>query len=205
MTERAGTGTLAAVLAGGAGARLGGEKAALPLAGRPLAAHAVAAALAAGLETVAVAKPASALPDLPCERVAEPAEPRHPLCGILAALEHSGGRPVLALACDMPFLTPPLLAWLASLPTHAALELDGSLQPLPGLYLAEDAAPLAAALRERAPLRAAVARLSPWLVGEQALRRFGDPARLCFNVNDREAIATAERLLGGRGEPRGAG
>ena len=39
------------------------------------------------------------------ERWDEPDEPRHPLTGIVHALERAGG-PVLVCAADMPFVTP---------------------------------------------------------------------------------------------------
>lgn len=186
---------LAAVLAGGAGHRLGGAKATVELAGNPLIAYPVAAALAAGLETVVVAKPGSPLPGLACPRWDEPAEPRHPLCGIVAALERAGGQPVLALACDAPFLTAPLLAWLAVYPERVALELDGSSQPLPGRYLPDDLPALAGALASGEPLRRTVEALHPRMIGADSLRRFGDPARLCFNVNTADDLETAARWL----------
>src|SRR6185437_16090163 len=92
----------------------------------------------AGLETVVVAKPSTQLPALDAPVLREPERPRHPLCGVLAALtnrEGSGAPPaVLALGCDMPFLDPALLGWLAGLGGAALLESAGRLQPLPGLY-----------------------------------------------------------------------
>ena len=66
----------AAVLAGGAGSRLGGAKAMALLDGRPLIAHVLAAVRAGGLEPVVVAKADSPLPPLDCPVVFEPAQPR---------------------------------------------------------------------------------------------------------------------------------
>ncbi|MDE3070224.1 MAG: NTP transferase domain-containing protein, partial [Acidobacteriota bacterium] len=91
---------LVAVLAGGAARRLGGAKATALLGGRPLISYPIAAARAAGFETVVVAKAASPLPEiarLGCEVVTETDERRHPLSGIVAALRHAA-RPVVALA-----------------------------------------------------------------------------------------------------------
>src|SRR3954462_9569885 len=104
---------LAAVLAGGRGSRLGGDKATVELGGRPMIAYPLEAIAAAGLEVVGCAKPGQELPTPsrgsfvgsgmtkdPRDSVRvleEPVEPRHPLCGIVAALRL--GRPVVAVAC----------------------------------------------------------------------------------------------------------
>jgi molybdenum cofactor guanylyltransferase len=100
---------LAAVLAGGRGRRMGGDsKPGAELGGRPLIAWPVAAALAAGLETVIVAKRSTPLPAAGVPVWHEPDDPTHPLAGVVAALERAG-RPVVAIPCDMPLLTPELL------------------------------------------------------------------------------------------------
>src|SRR5215207_877879 len=108
-------GALGAVLAGGRSRRMGSPKALVELAGRPLIAHVLTAVEAASLEPVVVAKPDSLLPLVSCRVLREPAEPIHPLYGLLTALAASDGRPVVALACDMPFVPPGLLEWLAGL------------------------------------------------------------------------------------------
>jgi hypothetical protein len=48
-------------------------------------------------------------------------------------------------------------------------------------------APLERALAERRSLRSALAMLGPGVLAGRELGRFGDPARLCFNVNDHGA------------------
>ena len=103
-----------AVLAGGASRRMGAPKATLELGGRPLLEYPLAAVQGAGLEPAVVAKRDSPLPPLAVPRWDEPAEPTHPLTGIVAALVAARGRPVLAVACDMPFVTAELLADLAA-------------------------------------------------------------------------------------------
>jgi molybdopterin-guanine dinucleotide biosynthesis protein A len=95
-----------AILAGGAGTRLGGvSKAMVELDGRPLAAHVVDVLMRTCERVAIVCKPDTELPDLDgVERWDEPPEPRHPLTGIVHALEESGG-PVLVCAVDMPWIT----------------------------------------------------------------------------------------------------
>jgi molybdopterin-guanine dinucleotide biosynthesis protein A len=188
---------LVAILAGGAGSRMGKPKAMVELAGRPLIAYPLAAAREAGLDVAVVAKRDSPLPALECRIFDEPDEPRHPLTGILAALDAAADRPILALACDMPFVTAELLAWLASREPPSVPRVDGRLEPLLALYGPHAAAALRGALAEELPLREAIAALAPTEIGGDELARFGDPGRLAFSVNTPDDLAEAERILGG--------
>jgi molybdopterin-guanine dinucleotide biosynthesis protein A len=185
---------LAAVLAGGLGSRLGGGKAVAEIAGRPLVSYPIDAARAAGLETVVVAKPDTALPQLDVEVLLEPEEPRHPLCGVLAALD-ARDADVLALACDMPFLTPALLEWLAGLDGAIVLAAADRLQPLPGRYPAASRDRIAEAIRAEEPMGATLASLRARRVDAADLERFGEPARLLFNVNEPVDLRYAEQML----------
>lgn len=194
-----------AVLAGGRGSRLGAGKASAELCGRPLIAYPLNAARAAGLAAVVVAKRASELPPLGVPVVHEPDAPRHPLCGIVAALRQTRA-PVVAVGCDMPFLTGELLAWLAgggggaaggrgpraTVPRATAPRVGGHVQPLPALYCPADLPALERALAGERSLRATLAELGPRVLDEQALGAFGEPARLCFSVNDARDLRTAE-------------
>ena len=49
-------------------------------------------------------------------------------------------------------------------------------------------------------MRDAVAALDPFVIAEERVARFGDPARIFFNVNSPEDLERAEQLLaaGGR-------
>jgi molybdopterin-guanine dinucleotide biosynthesis protein A len=173
-----------AILAGGLGRRIGGAKPAVELDGTPLLDHVLRAVRAAALEPLVIAKPGTRLPPLECRTLREPEQPVHPACGIVAALRDSGGRPLVAVACDMPFLAPGLLAWLAARTDPLVLpELDGKLQPFPGRYDGSLLRPLEQALAEGRPLRRTLASLNPRRVGGERLARFGPPERLLFNVN----------------------
>ena len=190
-----------AVLAGGLSRRMGEPKAVVELAGRPLVARVVSTVGSAGLEPIVVAKPDSPLPPLDCRVLSEPSEPRHPLTGLLTALRASAGRGVIAIACDMPLVPARFLRWLAEIEAPLAVcEVGGRLEPLLGRYAPEASAALAAALADGAAMREAVAALDPHVVSEREIARFGDPARIVFNVNSPEDLAAAERLLG-RSEP----
>jgi molybdopterin-guanine dinucleotide biosynthesis protein A len=138
------------ILAGGRGRRLGGAKATVALAGRPLLDHPLAAmraALTGGGEPAqggppliaVVAKPGTVLPPLGVVALwTEPAEPSHPLVGLIRALEGAAGRAVLVCPVDLPFVAPETLRRLAWGPAEGAPALlaaqDGIVQPLLGRW-----------------------------------------------------------------------
>jgi molybdenum cofactor guanylyltransferase len=191
---------MGAVLAGGLGRRLGGDKAVASLAGRPLIAYPVEAMRAVVPDVTIVAKRDTVLPSadvLGAVRVIrEPDQPRHPLVGILHALREAAGRPALVCPADLPLVTAEVLAELAGADPHGAPAVvatgpERGLQPLLGCYRPEAAALLEAAAREAtAPVRAAVAAIGP--------RELAVPAEVLFNVNTAEDLARAERLLASR-------
>jgi molybdopterin-guanine dinucleotide biosynthesis protein A len=182
-------------LAGGRGSRLGGAKAIVELAGRPLIEHPLGAMAAAGLETVVVAKPGTELPALDVEVVRELGHLSHPLTGILAALRRAAGRPVVVLAGDVPFASPGLLAQLAAVPAPLVVPAPGGeLQPLQARWSPALLPALEPALAREEPLRRTVAALGPLLLDDAALAPFGDPARIFLNVNDRADLRRAEAI-----------
>jgi molybdopterin-guanine dinucleotide biosynthesis protein A len=176
--------------------------------GRPLYSYPLAAIEAAGLDVVVCTKQGEAPPSRgsivvseptkePRDLVAvleEPAEPRHPLCGIVAALRM--GRPVVAVACDLPFVAPGLIELLAEAREPLVVPtLDGRPQALLARYEPSRLPRLEAALEREEPLTRTVESLGPRLLGEDELGRFGDPRRLLFNVNEPDDLREAEALL----------
>jgi molybdenum cofactor guanylyltransferase len=183
------------VLAGGASSRMGVSKATLELGGIPLAERALRPLRAAGLEVAVVAKEGDSLPPLDAPVWIEARPERHPLAGILAALERAGGRAVLVCACDMPFVTPAVVAHIAGQAGTAVPEAGGRLHPLLARYDPAVAAVLREALATRAPLHDAVREAGAAIVPESEIARFGDPERLLFNVNTPADLTRAEELL----------
>jgi molybdopterin-guanine dinucleotide biosynthesis protein A len=167
-------------LAGGAGSRLGGDKAMVELGGRPLLAWVLDAA--AGFERVVVAKPSTALPPLDVPVWLEPETPSHPLCGLVAALERG---PCVAVACDQPWVTSELLARLAVAPAVCAIGSD--LEPFPGHYDPSQLPVLREALAEEASLRRTVRRLGT--------PRIDVAPDLVASINTPEDLAAAEAGL----------
>jgi molybdopterin-guanine dinucleotide biosynthesis protein A len=197
------------VLAGGAGRRIGGEKAVVELHGTPLIHYPLRALQAVLAEVVVVAKQGTALPPLPGVPIwIEPAEPRHPLAGVVHALEGAGAtsgiagmaRDILVSAGDLPFLGPDLVERLARADAGGAPAVvpraGGRLQPLLARYAPAAYPALAEALR-REPLPSvtdAVSALAPRVV------ELDDDEQAFFNVNAPEDLLTAAGLLD-RGRP----
>jgi molybdopterin-guanine dinucleotide biosynthesis protein A len=177
------------VLAGGAGRRIGGGKPGRLVAGRPLASYpAVALAEVCGRVAI-VAKPGTPLPELgPSVEIwdDEPAEPRHPLTGIVHALDRAGGEAVLVCAADMPFVTPEALRTLTAPGRDAVAVAGGVLQPVLALYTPA-ALPTLRAAEPDAPLTRTVEALDP--------ARVQLPPAIARSVDTPEELAAAEAEL----------
>jgi molybdenum cofactor guanylyltransferase len=197
--QRVSESLIGVVLAGGASSRMGVSKATLELGGIPLAVRAVRSLHAAGLEVAVVAKQGDLLPALDAPVWIEARPERHPLAGILEALERAEGRAVLACACDMPFVTGELVAHIAARRGTAVPEAGGRLHPLLARYDPTATDGLSDALAARASVHEAVRQAGAQIVPEDEIARFGDPERLLFNVNTPADLARAEELLGTAG------
>ncbi len=102
------------VLIGGASSRMGGRpKGLIELkGGETILSRTMRISREAGLEAVLVGD--LAIYDaINIPRIADAADITGPLAGLHALLEHAQDRSVIALACDMPFVTPTLLRRLA--------------------------------------------------------------------------------------------
>jgi molybdopterin-guanine dinucleotide biosynthesis protein A len=177
-----------AILAGGRSQRMGAPKATVLLDGRPLLDHVAAAARDAGLTPVVVAKRASRLPVNDVERWDEPDEPQHPLAGVVAALRRADA-PIVVVPVDLPHVAPGLLAALAVHPAPlVVVEAAGRLHPLLGRFDPLHADALQDAARDGAPVVRTVLGLHAVRIGETAVARHGDPARILRNVNRPEDL-----------------
>jgi molybdopterin-guanine dinucleotide biosynthesis protein A len=141
---------------------------------------------------VVVAKAGSELPQLDAERWDEPDEPRHPVAGIVHALERAR-TPILLCAADMPFATSEVLRAIADAlqpGVRAAVAVsEGRLEPLLAAYAPGVFESLALAPPD-APLRRTVESLAPVLI-EVA-------PEVVFNVNTPADLAEAERRIRSR-------
>ncbi len=103
----------AIILAGGRSSRLGRDKASEQLLGRPLLQHVIDRVAPLVQELIIVRAPGQQLPPIESPgavRVIDDAYPGSgPLGGIYSGLLAAAARRCLAVACDMPLLSPPLL------------------------------------------------------------------------------------------------
>lgn len=179
------------VLAGGLGRRIGGDKAIVELDGRPLLHYPLDALTAVTTRQAVVVKNETVLPVLPehVEVWIEPAEPRHPLTGVLHALACARRAPVLCCAVDLPLLGPRELRHLveARPGRHGVVvpSVEGRVQPLCALWLPRARKALEA-LPPDVPMRAAVAAADPLVIPYADAGAFA-------NVNAPEDLLTLSR------------
>ena len=181
------------MLAGGLARRMGGpSKPGVVVQGRAMIEWPLEALAAVCDRLAVVCKADTALPELPAgvQRWDEPETPRHPLTGIVHALERADG-PVLVCAADMPFVTPGTLRAVQAGGGDAAAAVGragGHLQPLLALYTPTCLDVLRGA-GEDAPLTGTVRLLAPAVVDV--------PERDAISIDTPEGVRRAERLLGG--------
>jgi molybdenum cofactor guanylyltransferase len=189
------------VLAGGLGRRIGGAKATVELRGHPLITYPLAALTDSLSDVAIIAKADTELPSIRGVTVwIEPDLPRHPLVGIVQALGLAGGRPVLACAADLPFVTPALIDRIVSTDPRGAPAVvpvcEGTMQPLLALYMPRAEQLLRpAAQRGQSRLTVEVKALGPRTL------EVDDPQPF-FNINAPEDLLHAAALLDGRDQPK---
>jgi molybdopterin-guanine dinucleotide biosynthesis protein A len=192
-TARATIAPVGALLAGGRGRRLGGDKAIVDLDGRPLLSYPLAALREALPEVAVVAKRQTELPPLPAGVAVwiEPDEPSHPLAGIVHALRMARGRRVLVCPVDLPLVTASHLRRLADSGSGGSVvaRAGGRLQPLLAVYVSAALPGLERSLARDASMHAAVAA-----IGAREID-FGDDDALLCNVNAPEDVLRVSAQL----------
>lgn len=128
---------------------------------------------------------------------------RGPMGGLLTGLRAIRHERALVLAVDMPLVTVGFLTYLVEAEAEADITLPRweRVEPLVGVYARGCIPPLAASLEQGRDSLAEFVQttaLAVRFVGEEEIRRFGDPRHLFFNINTPEDVERAEVLLGGR-------
>ncbi len=185
---------IGAILAGGEGLRIGGEKATVELHGKPLICYPLEALSQVVKKVAILSKSSTRLPPVSGVTVwIEPERPRHPLVGIAQALALAGGRPVLVCAADLPFVTPELIRRLVRADPGRAPAIvacaRGAMNPLLGCYQPRALELLAGPARAAsAPLLETIAAMDPVLL------EAGDPDEL-FDVDTPDDLLLAAAML----------
>jgi molybdenum cofactor guanylyltransferase len=181
------------ILAGGRSSRMGKDKAALVLDGRPLIARVVErlrqaldSAFIVGAEDLAALQPGA--PIIPDERPG-----LGPLGGMATALAAAHTEWIFLVACDMPFIQPALVRHMAAIALAApqaqavALRSPGGLEPLHAAYRRDIAPIVAQALRAPHPsMRGLLGRLRVIEIAPEEAARFDPRGLSTFNANTEE-------------------
>jgi molybdopterin-guanine dinucleotide biosynthesis protein A len=178
---------------------MGRDKALLPLAGKPVIQHVLDRIEGLAGEILITAPSTEAYESFGARVVPDQLPHAGALMGLLTALDAACGDPVLALACDMPFVQRPLLEHLLSLADRAQVIIPyraGEFEPFPAVY-SRTCLPAI-----RAALLAGKRRMISFFpdvrvhkVDEDTLARLDPEGRTFFNVNTPADFAEAERLL----------
>lgn len=196
----------AVILAGGQSRRMGRDKALLrlPTGGPTLIERVVLAARAVTDDVVVVAEEAERLPPMPVRAVPDAIAGAGPLAGLIAGWTAARYPAILALACDLPYLSIPLLRWMVTRPRtwDALVPLlpnergKTGWEPLHALYTRACLVPMRAAL-ERGDRQATAffpaVQVQP--LTADAMRPYDRALRSTHSVNTPEAWAEAVRWL----------
>jgi molybdopterin-guanine dinucleotide biosynthesis protein A len=189
-----------AIQAGGGSGRMGSDKALLPLAGKPLIEHLLTRVGDMGDDILVTTNQPQDYAFLGIRSVPDPVPGKGALNGLHTAVNAAHGSSVLVLACDMPFVSRPLLEHLVSLASRADVVVprhEGHFEPLHALYDKHSCLPaietaLAAGEKRLISFYPQVHVLS---VEGAELSRLDPRGLSFFNINTPEALAQAERIF----------
>jgi molybdenum cofactor guanylyltransferase len=188
----------AAILMGGAARRLGGrDKSRLVVGGQTILSRQLQAIDGITDDILAIGGDGVHAP--PLRGVADRRPGLGPLAGLEAALDAARGDTVLLLACDLPFITTPLLAHLVTLaPTADAVvpRTDRGYHPLCAVYHRR----CMEAVRRRLDtgalaLQGLLQEITVRVVEGQELAQFGRETRLLANANTPSDLDQIESFL----------
>jgi molybdopterin-guanine dinucleotide biosynthesis protein A len=187
----------AAILAGGAARRFGGrDKSRLVIDGRAIIVRQIDVLGAIASPVFIVGGDAARFADLDLPVVPDRIGGAGAIGGIYTALEHADADRVIVIACDLPFLTAPLLRRLADMATEgdgAWVRSARGVEPLVAVYRRHARTAIAAAIdagRLKAADLAHVLEMRE--MSGDLIAAFGAPERLLANVNTPEEYAQVQ-------------
>jgi len=188
-----------AVQAGGRSSRMGSDKALLRLDGIPLIERLLQRVSGLGEEILITTNRPQDYQYLGLRMASDPEPGAGALHGLHTALEAARGQTVLVLACDMPFVSRPLLEHMLQLAEAADLVVPrrgGEYEPLHAVYSKGCLPALEAALQhgERRMI-SFFPSLNLRTVEQEEIDRLDPEGLSFFNVNTPEDLRKAERIL----------
>ncbi len=187
-----------AIQAGGQSRRMGRDKGLVPLAGRPMISHVIERTAHLGDDVLITTNQPEAYSFLGFPMASDPVPGAGSLAGLHTALQAARGDTVVVLACDLPFVSAPLLEYMLRLSSEADVVIplrDGEYEPLHAVYRRACLAPLESALaagEKRMISFFPFVRVQP--VESDELDRFDPRGMSFFNVNTPAELEMAERL-----------
>jgi len=187
------------ILAGGKSRRMGGSpKALIPFGDRPLIQYIVETLGSVLPDCLIVTNSPELYAFLGCPMVGDIFQESGSLGGIYSGLSETPGDAALCVACDMPFLSSGLIAYLVSRASEADVvipDLGGELQPLHAIY-AKTCLP---AMRRR--LEAGQLKITGFFdevrvlhVSSELVAPFADRELAFMNLNTPDDLARAQAL-----------
>jgi molybdopterin-guanine dinucleotide biosynthesis protein A len=189
------------ILAGGRSRRLGMDKAFLPILGQPLIALTTQrlATLSDDLIVVTNEPGAYSALRLPARLVGDERPGQGSLMGIYSGLKEARHSHALVVACDMPFLSLPLLRHLTTLTAGYDVvipRLGSMLEPLHAIYGRRCLQPMAQLLSAgEHQIIAFFSQVRVRVVDEREIEAFDADHRSFLNVNTAEDWARAQTML----------
>lgn len=194
----------AIILAGGKNTRMGANKALLEIADRQLIRRIIDELAGEFPEIIIVANEPELYSQFGVRVTRDIIPGRGPLSGIHAGLTVSPCRLNFVTACDMPFISGPLAAYMVKLTGDAdALvpRIDDKWQPLFAVYARDCLPAITDCLnRDRCKITAFYPEVRVKYIEEDLVRKFSDPERIFYNVNTPGELARA-RLMAAENEP----
>ena len=180
---------------------MGRDKALLPLGGMPLIEHVLQRVAGLGDEILITTNRPEDYAFLGKRMVEDRRPGAGALDGLLTALEAAYGKRVLLLACDMPFVSRPLLEHLLAIDTDAEVVIprrEGKLQPLHAIYSKSCVGPVREALGAgEKRMISFFPRIQSRIVEQETLDQYDPDGLSFFNANTPDELTRAEQLLGG--------
>lgn len=185
----------ALILAGGDSRRMGQDKAALVLDGKTLLAHVTGTMQQVFSRVIVSVRQLRGGVDVP--QVCDEVEASGPLAGLIAGLAQAETPWVFAVACDMPFVTPAVVQYLASLRSgHQVVVpiVDGHPQPLAAFYATSALEAMRASLASGdKSLRGMLKKLDVRYVEEAELRECDPQLRSFFDLDTPQDFEAAKK------------
>lgn len=189
-----------AIQAGGQSRRMGRDKGLVLLHGRPLVRHLLDRVADLGDEVLITTNQPEDYAFLGARLIPDRSPGAGALSGLRTALQAAHGDKVLVLACDMPFVSRPLLIHLIELAPQADVVIPrpgGEYEPMHAIYdkgcLPEIEASLKAGDMRMISF---FPRVRVLVVEDDVLGRLDPGGRSFFNINTPADLAQAEQLYG---------